>query len=148
MSGFEQIPFGASEFAENPEPRCPCLLLLDTSTSMAGSAIDELNHGLMSFKRDLSADPLALKRVEISMLTFGPVQLISDFQHTWRNATPGQGLQPRIQAYVNDFMNRANRVLGPIAQKRINAATAARVSAANSDSSSLRIACSRFCGSA
>lgn len=29
MGEFEQIPFGASEFAENPEPRCPCLLLID-----------------------------------------------------------------------------------------------------------------------
>ena len=32
----EQIPFGAIEFAANPEPRCPCLLVLDTSASMAG----------------------------------------------------------------------------------------------------------------
>jgi hypothetical protein len=24
----EQIPFGTTEFADNPEPRCPCLLLL------------------------------------------------------------------------------------------------------------------------
>ena len=39
----EQIPFGASEFADNPEPRCPCLLLLDTSGSMDGRAINELN---------------------------------------------------------------------------------------------------------
>ena len=88
MSGFEQIPFGASEFAENPEPRCPCLLLLDTSASMAGSAIDELNRGLLSFKRELSADALALKRVEISMVTFGPVQLVSDFQTADQFAPP------------------------------------------------------------
>ena len=37
----EQIPFAATEFAENPEPRCPCLLLLDTSGSMAGKPIAE-----------------------------------------------------------------------------------------------------------
>ena len=41
MSTFEQVPiqnetgFGAAEFADNPEPRCPCLLLLDNSGSMA-----------------------------------------------------------------------------------------------------------------
>jgi hypothetical protein len=35
---FEQIPFSATEIAENPEPRCPCLLLLDTSGSMAGKS--------------------------------------------------------------------------------------------------------------
>src|SRR5262245_29383280 len=30
----------AVEFAENQEPRCPCVLLLDTSGSMQGAAID------------------------------------------------------------------------------------------------------------
>jgi uncharacterized protein YegL len=80
MADFEQIPFGASEFAENPEPRCPCLLLLDTSASMAGAPIDELNRGLMDFRRELASDALAMKRVELGLLTFGPVQLVSDFQ--------------------------------------------------------------------
>jgi hypothetical protein len=52
MLEFEQIPFGAAEFADNPEPRCPCLLLLDTSVSMRGRPIDELNAGLIAFKDD------------------------------------------------------------------------------------------------
>ena len=47
---FDQIPFGAAEFAENPEPRCPCLLLLDTSGSMRGNPIKELNEGIIIFK--------------------------------------------------------------------------------------------------
>lgn len=79
MSEFEQIPFGAAEFADNPEPRCPCLLLLDTSVSMRGRPIDELNAGLIAFKDELMSDSLAAKRVEISVLGFGPVQTISDF---------------------------------------------------------------------
>jgi hypothetical protein len=32
----EQVPFGTDNFADNPEPRLPCVLLLDTSGSMAG----------------------------------------------------------------------------------------------------------------
>ena len=36
MSEFDQVPFADAQFAENPEPRCPCLLLLDSSTSMSG----------------------------------------------------------------------------------------------------------------
>ena len=44
----------AVEFAENPEPRCPCVLLLDTSGSMNGPALDALNEGLKSFKNDLA----------------------------------------------------------------------------------------------
>ena len=38
--------FGSVEFAENPEPRVPCVLILDTSQSMQGSRINELNAGL------------------------------------------------------------------------------------------------------
>ena len=88
MSEFEQIPFGSSEFADNPEPRCPCLLLLDTSESMEGSPINELNRGLSVFRQTLANDPLAMKRVEIGLVTFGPVQLVSDFQ------TPDQFAPP------------------------------------------------------
>jgi len=39
----------AIEFAENPEPRCPCVLLLDTSGSMSGEKIASLNAGLQTF---------------------------------------------------------------------------------------------------
>ncbi|MGN6627624.1 MAG: hypothetical protein ACTHLN_13480, partial [Tepidisphaeraceae bacterium] len=46
----EQIPFGTNDFAENPEPRCPCVLLLDTSQSMFGQPIQELNEGLIAYK--------------------------------------------------------------------------------------------------
>lgn len=42
MADFSQVEFNASEFVENPEPRCPCLLLLDTSGSMSGRPIQEL----------------------------------------------------------------------------------------------------------
>ena len=61
----EQTAFGASEFADNPEPRCPCLLLLDTSGSMDGRAIDELNNGLILFKHELCADDTADAHEEV-----------------------------------------------------------------------------------
>ncbi len=73
--------FASVEFAENPEPRCPCLLLLDTSASMTGEPIGQLNLGLQSFKDELASDSLAAKRVEVAVLAFGGTgpQLLADF---------------------------------------------------------------------
>ena len=44
------MPVGLPEFVENPENRCPVILLLDTSGSMSGQPIQELNRGLAAFK--------------------------------------------------------------------------------------------------
>lgn len=76
----EQISFRTAEFADNPEPRCPCLLLLDVSGSMSGPPITQLNEALANFKNDLISDALAMKRVEVGIVTFGPVKIELPFQ--------------------------------------------------------------------
>ena len=105
MRGDDRMP-GTSledlvEFTDNPEPRCACVLLLDTSSSMeVGRAseedlgeymgmvdglptyavkkdailavpIKELNEGIETFKDALDSDPLAALRVETAIVTFG-----------------------------------------------------------------------------
>ena len=62
-----------TDFAMNPEPRCPCVLLLDVSASMSGQPLAELNDALRAFKAELASDSLAQKRVEVAVVTFGPV---------------------------------------------------------------------------
>jgi hypothetical protein len=80
MTGtYEQQPFDPGPFVDNPSQRCPCLLLLDVSASMTGRPIKELNAGLVLLKDELSADPLASKRVQVGVVTFGPVETATDF---------------------------------------------------------------------
>jgi len=66
MSYFDQ-----AEFADNPEPRCPVVLCLDTSGSMKGDPIAQLNEALTQFGAELKGDSLASLRVEVAVVTFG-----------------------------------------------------------------------------
>ena len=65
------------KFANNPEPRCPVVLLLDTSSSMQGQPIQELNKGLKTFEKAIKTHQKAALRVEVALIAFGsPVRAI------------------------------------------------------------------------
>lgn len=68
MSVFDIVPV-----IEDPEEhRCACLLLLDISYSMTiDDRIGHLNRGLKILTQSLNDDPLARKRVEVAIMTFG-----------------------------------------------------------------------------
>ena len=68
------------QFAENPEPRCPCVLVVDVSSSMNGEPMNQLNDGIATFARELKADQLASLRTEVAIVTFGSgAELAQDF---------------------------------------------------------------------
>jgi uncharacterized protein YegL len=92
----EQIVFGTNDFAVNPDPRVACVLLLDVSGSMAGIPISELNAGLLAYREALLGDPLAARRVEVAIVTFGGrVQTVADF-------TTVEGFSPPTLAATGD----------------------------------------------
>ncbi len=123
-AGFEQ-----SEFAENPDPRVPCVLLLDTSASMnevvgdydhetgetvmqdgqmynvvsgGRRRIDLLNDGLITLKESLGSDSLASRRAEIAIVSFGgTVTTIQDF------VTAEHFQPPRLQTSGSTPMGQA-----------------------------------------
>ena len=52
----------------NPAPRCPVVLILDTSASMKGEPIAELNTALWQFIREISSDEAASMSVELELI--------------------------------------------------------------------------------
>lgn len=63
----------------NPATRVPCVLLLDTSGSMQGERIAELNRALVQFASDLAGDTQLQLSLDLSIVTFGPIQQHGDF---------------------------------------------------------------------
>lgn len=71
------------------EPHLACALVLDTSGSMSGSAIRNLNEGIKRFKNNVMEDPIAQKRIDVALVTFNSkVQVYSDFTPISKMPTP------------------------------------------------------------
>lgn len=99
---FPELEPLSEEMFLNTERRCPVVLLQDTSTSMAQN-VHLVNEGLQILRQDLMSDRLASQRVEIAVVTFGPVQLIQDF------VTVDRWLPPRLHADGDTPLGQALR---------------------------------------
>lgn len=61
----------ADDLVEQTDPRCLLILVLDTSEALAGHGIAELNAALAVFRADLAIEMMALRRVEVALVTAG-----------------------------------------------------------------------------
>ena len=78
-----------TEFAQNPEPRCPCIILIDQSGSMDDRCINSVNQRLREFRQD----ELAAARADLAIISFNQqTHLVTDF------TTVSQMELPTIQA--------------------------------------------------
>jgi len=91
------------ELTETRDPRQACVLLLDTSGSMQGERIAELNAGLQTFKDELLQDQLAVHRVDLAIISFdSTVNVVKDFGGTVESFEP-----PTLTAQNQTFMGKA-----------------------------------------
>jgi uncharacterized protein YegL len=109
------MPVGFPEFVQNPENRCPVILLLDTSGSMIGEAMNALNQGVNLFKENIQADTKASLSVEVALITFGPVKLVQDFVTIDQFTPPtlvADGVTPMGEAieYALDLLTKRKAV--------------------------------------
>ena len=76
-----ELVLQTEDLIENPTPRVPITLCLDTSYSMSGKPISELREGAALFYKSVFDDEIARYSAEISIVTFGNggVQRVADF---------------------------------------------------------------------
>lgn len=65
------MPTSHDDLIDNPSPRCPVALVLDTSASMDGRPINELNAGIQVFIEEIKRDDLARWSVDLAVYTAG-----------------------------------------------------------------------------
>ena len=98
---------------DNPEPRCPVVLLLDASYSMTGAPINQLNEGVHALYAALRDDDLASVRVDLSVISFGQsVSVLQDFATVSESKAPkieANGMTPMGEAIVTALRNIENR---------------------------------------
>lgn len=97
------------DLVNNPTARIPICLCLDTSASMEGKPISELNKGIKKFYQAIHEDETAVYSAEISIVTFGDhgVRKISDFESIEQNPNPPATLHADGGTPLGEALNLA-----------------------------------------
>lgn len=81
MLNLDSIAADTENFTTTLDPRVPCIVVCDTSSSMGGEPILQLNDGLKALFDDLTQDRLASRVVDLAIITFGgEVQVAQEFR--------------------------------------------------------------------
>lgn len=102
------------DLVNNPTARVPVCLCLDTSGSMDGASINELNEGVKIFYDAIKEDETALYAAEVSIVTFGGgVTCIEDFANVERQTNI-----PKLYANGGTPMGEAVNLALDLLEKR------------------------------
>lgn len=72
--------YDQAEFADNPEQRCPILLILDVSGSMGGQKIQTVNQALVKFGEIIRDDAVTALRADVAIIEFDhEARVVQDF---------------------------------------------------------------------
>ena len=108
------------DLVENPTPRVPVVLCLDTSGSMKGNKIIELRRGVNRFYSSLLDDDVARYSAEVGVVTFGDggVQLLADFGPVERK--PDMAIEAGGGTPMGEAVKETIRILGSRKQEYKN----------------------------
>ncbi|NET58509.1 MAG: VWA domain-containing protein [Symploca sp. SIO2E6] len=109
------------------QPRCPVVLLLDTSTAMSGERIQHLNGGIVAFKQKVEQYPNLLQSLDLAIATFNSYRrTVQDFVPMNQFVPPqlmaegttemGKGIESALQqveSYQNTYNNNHNQYHKP-----------------------------------
>ena len=97
------------ELADNPTKRVPVCLCLDTSGSMDGSPISELNDGVKAFYDAINDDDVAKSAADVCIVTFG-----------YNGVVENQGFQSIDGEIAPSFYAGGNTPMGAAVEKALD----------------------------
>ncbi len=97
------------ELADNPTKRVPVCLCLDTSSSMDGDPISELNDGVRAFYDAINDDDVAKSAADVCIVTFG-----------YNGVVENQGFQSIDGEIAPSFYAGGNTPMGAAVEKALD----------------------------
>lgn len=108
MSAANSSPLTELDLIENPEPRLSCVILVDTSRSMTGTPINEVNAGIRRLNAEIAQDELTLSRTELCIIAFNTTHSVVqhfgtdlDFEQSELTASGGTRMAEPINAAID-----------------------------------------------